>query len=181
MVRVKVRLSEFKMPTLTRSKVNRYIDSAHPFVTSPIEEEVIHVAFKLNSFPDRPRKPTVKKRYKGRASKRRRAPMLSTYVGTILASASATTEPKPIISAQQLIRQEIHLALCKKSSRYSQHVRAISHSVDVLILGVSAYVAEKIKMSVVVVASLVAAFLRIILAMGVSVFCKKYEGRAARL
>jgi hypothetical protein len=163
------------MPALTRKKVDLYIDTAHAFVTTPIEKEVVQVAAELNSFPDKRRTPTVKRRYKGRASRKKRVPTLRTYVGRILASASTTAGPKPIITVQQLIRQEILLALCKKSSPYSKHVRAIKHSVDVLILGVSAFVAEKIKMSVVVVASLVAAFLRIILAMSVSVFCKKYN------
>jgi hypothetical protein len=90
--------------TIPRKTVNRYIETGQLFAESAIEKEVIEAARQLNSFPDKRQKPTVRKLYKGKASRKRVAP-LPTYVGIIKAQASKTAARKPIITTQRLIRK----------------------------------------------------------------------------
>jgi hypothetical protein len=80
-----------------------------------------------------------------------------------------------VLSWRGLILREINAALCTRSRRYKKEVSAIRHSADVLILAIAAAVAKALEVNIVVIAAMVAALLRMVLSMGVSVFCKRSE------
>jgi hypothetical protein len=60
-------------------------------------------------------------------------------------------------------------------ARYRKHVDVIRDNVHLLIGGIAVQVAGKLGFAVAIVAALVAALLRVILQMGLTVFCKRFE------
>jgi hypothetical protein len=82
-----------------------------------------------------------------------------------------------VCSWRNVILKEINAALCSRSPRYKKEVSAIKHSADVLILAIAAAVAKALEVNIVVIAALVAALLRMVLSMGVSLFCKTIAPR----
>jgi hypothetical protein len=95
------------------------------------------------------------------------------FVGEIAAGAPVSS------SWRDAILQEIHLALCERSSKYAKEVKALGSNGRLLIGAIAGYVAAVIGWSVAVIAALVAALLRLFLIMGVSVFCKMYRTQFA--
>lgn len=69
----------------------------------------------------------------------------------------------------------IAVPLCKRSARYKKELSVLGHSGDVIIISIAAAVANTLGVNIVIVASLVAALLRMALKMGVRVFCKRLE------
>jgi hypothetical protein len=140
------------MTTLTPELVNRYIESAQPFVESKTDRLVLQRAEDLNTPPKyrRRRNPHVEKPIKSKAE-------------------------KTVRSLEDSILEEIHAALCKRTTRYRKYVDAVRDNIHLLIGGISVYVAGVFGFAVAVVAPLVAALLRIVLAMGVAIFCKRFK------
>jgi hypothetical protein len=177
------------MPELTRKVVNLYIDSAEAFATTQSERELIRLAAELNSVPQGWKLPGSKppKRLYRRTGEARDAGVdrvrskagKGFYVGDIWASAERPPDGISLPDATtsswlRLSRREIHIALCTRSARYRKYVDAIDQNFNLLIGVVAIAVAGKIGMAVTVVSSLVAALLRLIMKMGVAVFCKSY-------
>ncbi len=144
------------MPALTPELVNRYIESAEPFVESKTDRLIVELADKWNTPPtyhnyyNRKRNPHVEEPAQSKAERQVR-------------------------SVEDLIWTEVHAALCKRAARYREQVHAIKNNVHLLIGVIAGYVAGKLGLAVAVVAALVAALLRIVLQMGISVFCQKFE------
>lgn len=133
--------------------VNRYIGNAKLVAASQTERWAVRLAMKMNAPP----------------------PRVLKVVRNPIEPRKKSTIEKRVDYWQDLILKEIHTALCKKSKRYSKEVAALKHSGEVLILAISAGVAKAIGVNIVVIAALVAALLRIMVLMGISVFCKNYE------
>jgi hypothetical protein len=140
------------MPALSPELVNKYIESAQPFVESKTDRLIVDLADKWNTPPK---------------FQRRRNPHVE-------GPAQSKTE-KQVRSVEDLIWAEIHAAFCKKSARYREEIHAIKRNVHLLIGAIAGYVAGKLGLAVAVVAALVAALLSFALKMGVTVFCKKFE------
>jgi hypothetical protein len=140
------------MPALTSELVNRYIESAQPFVESKTDRLILQLADDLNTPP----------KYQ-----RRRNPHVETP--------QQSKAERQVRSIEDLIWAEIHAAFCKKAGRYREQVQAIRNNVHLLIGVIAGYVAGKLGLAVAVVAALVAALLRFVLQMGVTVFCQKFE------
>ena len=87
--------------------------------------------------------------------------------------------PPPSSPWRDVILQEIHLALCEHSKKYAKEVKALASNGRLLIGAIAGYVAAILGWSVAVIAALVAALLRLIFKMGVSVFCKMYRNQFA--
>lgn len=140
---------------ITSELVSRYVKGARPFAESATEQLAIKLAARINSPPKRvrmmrrnPYRPSAKKLSKPEAQVR---------------------------SWQDLIMKELHTAFCTRSRRYQKYVAAFSDNVHLLIGGIAVYVAGQIGVAVAIVAALVAALLRVVCTMGVSVFCRRFE------
>jgi hypothetical protein len=170
------------MPELTRKVVGLYIDSAEVFATTQSERKLIRLATGLNSVPQGwklPGSKPPKRRYRGTVDHVRKKGKKGLYVGDIRASAERPSDGINLSDATtsswlNLARKEIHIALCTKSTRYRKYVDAIDQNFNLLIGVIAIAIAGRIGMAVTVVSSLVAALLRLILKMGVAVFCKSY-------
>ena len=140
------------MTQLTAELVSRYIESAQPFVESKADRLVLQRADDWNTpfEHQRRRNPHVERPAQSKAD-------------------------KTVRSLEELIWDEIHTALCKRTARYRKHIDSLKNNVHLLIGGIAVHVAEKIGLAVAIVAALVAALLRIVLGMGISVFCKKFQ------
>lgn len=141
------------MTPLTAELVNRYIESAQPFAESKVDRLVLQRADDWNNpvwHYHRRRNPHVEK-------------------------PEQTKAERQVRSLEDLVWDEIHAALCKRTARYRKHVEAVRDNVHLLIGGIAVYVAGELGFAVAIVAALVAALLRIVLQMGVAVFCKKFE------
>jgi hypothetical protein len=140
------------MTTLTPELVNRYIESARPFVESKADRLALQLADDWNAPPkyQRRRNPHVEKPEQSKAERQ-------------------------VHSLEESIWMEIHAALCKRTARYRKHVDVIRDNVHLLIGGIAVQIAGKLGFAVAIVAALVAALLRIVLQMGVTIFCKKFE------
>jgi hypothetical protein len=150
------------MEPISQELVNRYIKSAKPFAKSKTELLAIQLAVKLNSPP-----PHYRRKYKKSGGK---------FIGTIHAAAEKQSKPeKTVRTWREFIVKEIHATLCKKSSRFKKEFAVLKHSGEVLVLYISSTVANKLQVNVVIVAAPVAALLRVIFKMGISVFCKKVQ------
>jgi hypothetical protein len=132
------------MPGITQALVNRYIKNAELVAESSAEHLAIQKALEDNA-------PSP--------LRRRRNPY------------DEKAERK-VRSWRKLVLKEIRAALCTQNSRYKKHVSAVRQSGDVLILAIAAEVARKLGINIVVIAAMVAALLRMMFAMGISVFCK---------
>jgi hypothetical protein len=140
------------MPVLTPELVSRYIESARPFVESKTDRLILQLAEDWNTPRKyrRTRNPHIEKREQSKADRQVR-------------------------SLEESIWIEIHEALCKRTSRYRKNVEVIRDNVHLLIGGIAVHVAGKFGFAVAIVAAVVAALLRIVLQMGVTIFCKKFE------
>jgi hypothetical protein len=140
------------MPALTPKLVSKYIESAQPFVESKTDQLIVELADKWNTPPkfQRRRNPHVEEPTQSKAVRQAH-------------------------SVEDLIWVELHAALCKKAARYREEIHAIKNNVHLLIGAIAGYVAGKLGLAVAVVAALVAALLSIVLKMGVTVFCQKFE------
>jgi uncharacterized membrane-anchored protein len=143
---------------LTTELVRRYIKSAQPFVESKTDRLVLQRAIRLNA------PPTKHRRQKNPRGK---------FIGTI--NAAADKDAVKVESLESAIWAEIHAALCKRTARYRKNVDVIRDNVHLLIGGIAVHVAEKFGLAVAIVAAVVAALLRIVLQMGVTVFCKRFK------
>jgi hypothetical protein len=148
------------MPALTPELVNKYIESAQPFVESKTDRLVLQQAVELNAPP------------KFRQYRRERNPR-GKYIGDMYFAADKDAEK--VESLQEAIWGEIHAAFCKKTARYRKNVEVIRDNVHLLIGGIAVYVAGKFGLAVAIVAAVVAAMLRLVLQMGVAVFCKRFK------
>ena len=146
------------MTTLTPELVNRYIASAQPFVESKTDRLALQRAIELNAPP-----------------KRRLRNPRGKYIGDMYFAAHVDKAAVKVESLQTAIWAEIHAALCKKTARYRKHVDVIRDNVHLLIGGIAVHVAGKLGLAVAIVAAVVAALLRIVLQMGVTVFCKRFK------
>jgi hypothetical protein len=144
------------MPALTPELVSLYIESAKPFAHSQVERRAIKLALQLNSPPQ-----GVKKKHKGM------------FVGEINA-ASQEGPDAVVLSWKRLILKEIHAALCRRTARYRKEVDTFKDDANILIGAIAGYVAGKLGVAVAVVAALVAALLRLVVSMGVAVFCERF-------
>jgi hypothetical protein len=154
------------MPILPSEVVNRYIENAQAVAESKTERLAVNFALRVNAPPfslgliepprhimyRRARNPRTAGGPKERSKTEKE---FQTWVDSVLA--------------------EIHAALCKRSARYKKEVSVLRHSGDVIIISIAAAVANKLGVNIVIVASLVAALLRMALKMGASVFCKRFE------
>ncbi len=138
---------------VTPELVNQYVRSAQPFVESKSDQFILQFARKLNTL---------------RAVKKKRNPHVED-------SEVAPEDEQRLQSVQNLILAEIHAALCKKTARYRKHVEIARDNIHLLIGGIAFQVAGKIGIAVAVIAALVAALLRLVLQMGISVFCRRFE------
>ena len=145
------------MPSLPSETVNRYIKNAQAVSRSRAERLAVTYALGVNAPPRQ-----IKYHRKAR-NPRLRPP-----------KEKSKTE-KEVRTWVDSVLAEIHAALCKRSPRYKKEVSVLNHSGDVIIISIAAAVANQLRVNIVVVASLVAALLRMALKMGVSVFCKRFE------
>jgi hypothetical protein len=157
--------------------VSRYIESGQVFATSEAEKKMLRLASELNSPTRRTRTHTVSTMHRVRfksakSSSGYSAKKSGKFIGTVFASADK--EDKTARTWQQLIRKEIHLALCTQSTRYRKYVEAVNNNVHLLIGAIAVSVAGQLGLAVAVVAALVAALLRLSMSMGIAVFCKKF-------
>lgn len=166
------------MAILDRNLVSRYIESGQVFAASETEKKMVRLALELNSPPRGHRAwpgRTMYSRRKFKSAKSARGYSIKKsgkFIGEILASAEKADETSS--NWQRLIRKEIHLALCTRSTRYRKYVENLSHNVHLLIGAIAVSVAGKLGLAVTVVAALVASLLRLSVSMGVAVFCKKF-------
>jgi hypothetical protein len=145
------------MPNLTRELVNRYIESAQPFVESKAEQLAIELASRLNSPAKHRRERNPKRKF-------------------VAEMHCATDKPAAeVLAWQDLALKELHIALCTRSSRYRKQVDALKHNSNLLIASIAGYLAGSIGVAVAIVAALVAALLRLVCSMGISIFCKKFK------
>jgi hypothetical protein len=158
------------MTILDGELVSRYIESGKIFAASETEKKMLRLASELNA-PPRARH-SMRKFRMAKSGGRFSAKKSRKFIGTILASAEK--EDKTARTWQELIRKEIHLALCTRSTRYRKCVQAINDNVHLLIGAIAVFVAGQLGLAVAVVAALVAALLKLSMSMGVAVFCKKY-------
>jgi hypothetical protein len=142
------------MTTLTPELVNRYIQSAQPFVESETDRLALRRAIELNAPPKHRRERNPKGKYIGEM-----------YF-------AADKDAAKVESLQTAIWVEIHAALCKTTARYRKHVDVIRDNVHLLIGAIAVQVAGKLGLAVAIVAAVVAALLRIVLQMGLTIFCK---------
>lgn len=144
------------MPTIPKTLVDEYIKAAKPLAESAVDRIAIRMAIKLNE-PSKHRE-------------RRRNPI---RIPEIHAAAD-----KSEVEAQRwrdLILAEIHNALCTRSTKYKQYTGAIRDSGSVLIGMIASKIAGEVGAAFAVVGALVAALLRMVFSMGISVFCKRFE------
>ena len=74
-----------------------------------------------------------------------------------------------------LILEEIHKAFCIHSRRYKKELAELRHNTQLLIAAIAGYIAASFGVATAVIAALVAAILRIVLAMGITVFCRRFQ------
>jgi hypothetical protein len=165
------------MAILDRNLVSRYIESGQVFAASETEKKMVRLALELNSPRGHRARPgrTMYSRRKFKSAKSARGYSIKKsgkFIGEIFASAEKADETSR--NWQRLIRKEIHLALCTRSTRYRKYVENLSHNVHLLIGAIAVSVAGKLGLAVTVVAALVASLLRLSVSMGVAVFCKKF-------
>jgi hypothetical protein len=145
------------MPPITRELVNRYIESASPFVQSKTDRLAIQLANNLNS----PR--TKHKRAKNTKRK---------FVAEMHFAADKAADT--VQSLRDSIWKEIHTALCTQSRKYRKHVEVVRDNANLLIGAIAVSIAGTLGVAVAVVAALVAALLRIVFTMGIAVFCRRF-------
>ena len=141
------------MSRLTPELVNRYIEEAQAVAKSETERLAVQLAAELNSPPRkyrRERNPHEEPKRKSKAE-------------------------KEVQSWEDLILEEIHSALCTSRNKYSKEIADFKNNAKLLIALIAGYIAGKLGIQVVVISALIASLLNIILGMGVSVFCKKFE------
>jgi YesN/AraC family two-component response regulator len=144
------------LPTIPRTLVNEYIKAAKPLAESDVERIAVRMAMKLNS----------PSKHRDRARNPRRIPEMHFAVD------------KPEVEAQkwrELILAEIHTALCTQSNKYKQYTGAIRDSGSVLIGMIASKIAGEVGAAFAVVGALVAALLRMVCEMGISVFCRRFK------
>lgn len=146
------------MTALTPELVRRYIESAEPFVESKTDRLVLQRAIRLNS------PPTKHRRQKNPRGK---------FIGKIYAATDK--DALKVESLESAVWKEIHAALCKKTARYRKNVDVIRDNVHLLIGGIAVHVAGKFGLAVAIVSAVVAALLRIVLQMGVTIFCERFK------
>jgi hypothetical protein len=140
------------MLALSPKLVSKYIESAQPFVESKTDQLIVELADKWNTPPK---------------FQRRRNPHIE--------EPAQSKAERQVRSLEESIWAEIHAALCKKTVRYRKHVDVIRDNVHLLIGGIAVQVAGRLGFAVAIVAALVAALLRIVLQMGITVFCQRFE------
>ena len=84
--------------------------------------------------------------------------------------ARATQE---VATWQRLIFKQLHIALCTRSKKYTKEVTALKQNARLLIAAIAGYVAASAGVTKAVIAALVAAILRFVLAIGRSAFCER--------
>jgi|GEM_PF-6082682 len=141
------------MTGLTYALVNQYIAEAQAVAKSETERLAVQLAAKMNA-------PST-------GIKRKRNPHVEPK--------NESKAEKEVRSWEDLILEEIHTALCTERKKYRKEVADLKHNAKLLIAGIAGYVAAKLGVPVAVVAALVASLLNILLGMGVSVFCKRFE------
>jgi hypothetical protein len=144
--------------TVTPDLLERYIRNAELVAKSPSERLAVQLATELIS----------QRKYKGGPPRRK-------FIPEMYFSAEEPKAQVEVLSWRKLILKEIHAALCRRSARYKKEVAVIKNSVDLVIVAIAAHVAQLLKVNIAVVAGLVAALLRFISKMGVSVFCQKFK------
>jgi hypothetical protein len=140
------------MPSLTPELVNRYIEKAQAVAGSRTDRLAVELAESINSPPQ---------------DIRRRNPYKETK--------EESKAEEEVRSWQGLILNEIHAALCGRSKKYRKHVEALRDNANLLIGGIAVHIAGQLGVAVAVVAALVAALLRLVFSMGLSVFCRRFE------
>jgi hypothetical protein len=150
------------MPKLTYAVtpdlLERYIRNAKLVASSPTERLAVQLATEL----------IVQRAYKN-------GPPSGKFIPEMYLSAEEPKAVMELLSWQKLVLKEIHAALCKRSARYKKEVAVIKNSVDLVIVAIAAHVAQLLKVNIAIVAALVAALLRFISKMGISVFCQKFK------
>lgn len=93
------------------------------------------------------------------------------------AAASKPKEPEmlEVLAWQALILKEIHVAICGRDKKYRREVTALKENGRLLIGAIAGYVAASFGVVTAVIAALVAAILRMVVVMGITVFCKKFK------
>lgn len=85
---------------------------------------------------------------------------------------------KDVASWKMLIIKELHIALCSRSKKYAKYVTALKENANLLIGAVAGWLAHSARIAVAaatVIAALVAAVLKFVLALGVGVFCERWS------
>ena len=137
------------MPVFTQELVNRYIESAQPFVKSRADRLVLRRAVRPDFSEKTP----------------------SWDASSVDLHLAADDDGVKVLLLQRAVLSEIHAALCNKAARYRKHVAKIESGVDILIGAISLALAVEFGFAVAVVAALVASLLRIVVDMTVPVFC----------
>ncbi len=148
------------LPIVPRSLVNRYIEGAQLVARSKTERLTVDMALRLNALT-----PTFRAERKAKGK----------FIAEMHFAAKESQAEKEVRSLRNLVLDEIHAALCTRRSRYQKEVAAMKHNADVIVIAIAAAVSKGIGANIVVVASLVAALLRLAMKMGVAVFCKKFK------
>ena len=170
------------MPTLSRSIVNDYIETARLRAHSLSEVVAVAEALEITQLPFGPDTyqaaltgaviSDTSRRLKGHGGgggegrdrvKRRGGPHVK---------ASAR---KDVVAWKKLILKQLHIALCTRSSKYAKEVAALKLNAKLLIAAVAGYVAASVGVAVAVIAALVAAILRLVLKIGIAAFCEQGE------
>jgi hypothetical protein len=146
------------LPTIPRALVDEYIKAAEPLAESDVERAAIQMAIKLNS----------PSKHRDRARNPRK------FAEWHWHSAVDKSEVE-VQKWRELILAEIHAALCAQSKKYKKYTGAIGDSVSVLIGMIASKIAGEVGAAVAVVGTLVAALLRIVCSMGISVFCQRFK------
>jgi hypothetical protein len=156
------------MPEISSELVNRYIEGARVFAESKTERLAIQMAANLSG--------SRKRRLDFTAEERRsKQPDYKTEVRSPRRTRADVKAEQELDSWEILIFEEIHAALCSRNSRHKKQLSVLKDSGEVFILYIASAVATKLRVKVVIVAAPVAALLRIVFGIGISIFCKTYK------
>jgi len=157
------------MPEISGELVNRYIEGARVFAESKTERLAVQMAANLSG--SRKRRLidfTVEER-------RSKKPDYKAEVRSPRRTKADVKAEQELDSWEILIFEEIHAALCSQNGRHKKQLSVLKHSGEVFILHIASAVATKLRVNVVIVAAPVAALLRIVFGIGISIFCKTYK------
>jgi hypothetical protein len=151
---------------ITSNLVNEYIRAAEPLASSESEKLAVQFADQLNRRID---------------EKTQRHQHIDDAELFLEMTPKPEPEAREVDSWRILILSEIHSVLCGRNRRYQHEVDVLRSSGKLLIGAIAGYIAGTVGVAEAIVAALVASLLRLVVAMGISVFCKRFTAVASSL